>query len=80
LNQHPIHTNVDYASKKQYQKILVVGTLFFSFAVGLTVADISGKAVANLSYVEVLHVNPIFIAYTIYSSTLEQKKENLYKK
>ena len=37
MNHHPVHTNIDYASKNQHGKILVVGTLVFSLAVGITV-------------------------------------------
>jgi acyl dehydratase len=50
MNHHPVHTNTDYASKNEHGKILVVGTLVFSLVVGMTVPDISGKAVANLGY------------------------------
>lgn len=66
MNNHPIHTNVDYALKNQHGQILVVGTLVFSLAVGITVPDISGKAIANLGYEEVKHLNPVFINDTIY--------------
>ena len=45
MNHHPVHTNIDYAGKNQHGKILVVGTLVFSLAVGITVPDISGKAI-----------------------------------
>lgn len=69
MNHHPVHTNIDYATKNQHGKILVVGTLVFSLAVGLTVADISGKAIANLGYEEVKHLNPVFINDTIYAKT-----------
>ena len=48
MNHHPVHTNIDYASKNQHGKILVVGTLVFSLAAGITVPDISGKAIARL--------------------------------
>ena len=48
MNHHPVHTNIDYAGKNQHGKILVVGTLVFSLAVGITVPDVSGKAIANL--------------------------------
>ena len=48
LNNHPVHTNLDYAESNQHGKILVVGTLVFSLAVGITVPDISGKAIANI--------------------------------
>jgi len=53
MNYHPVHTNLDYASRNQHGKILVVGTLVFSLVVGMTVPDISGKAIANLGYEDV---------------------------
>lgn len=69
MNHHPVHTNMDYASKNQHGQILVVGTLVFSLAVGITVPDISGKAIANLGYEEVKHLNPVFLNDTIYVRT-----------
>lgn len=66
MNHHPVHTNIDYASRNQHGKILVVGTLVFSLAVGITVPDISGKAIANLGYEDVKHINPVFVNDTIY--------------
>jgi acyl dehydratase len=69
MNHHPVHTNLDYASKNQHGKILVVGTLVFSLAVGITVPDISGKAIANFGYEDVKHLNPVFINDTIYAKT-----------
>ena len=60
MNNHPVHTNIDYASKNQHGKVLVVGTLVFSLAVGITVPDISGKAIANLGYEDVKHLAPTF--------------------
>lgn len=74
LNGHPIHTNIDYAEKSQHKQILVVGTLVFSLAVGITVSDISGKAIANLEYMSVKHTNPVFVNDTIYvKSTILDK-------
>lgn len=69
MNHHPVHTNMDYSKRNQHGKLLVVGTLVFSLAVGITVGDISGKAIANLVYEEVLHKAPVFINDTIYAST-----------
>lgn len=69
MNHHPVHTNIDYASHNQHGKILVVGTLVFSLAVGITVPDVSGKAIANLDYENVKHLNPVFIGDTIYVRT-----------
>lgn len=69
MNHHPVHTNLDYAQENQHGKILVVGTLVFSLVVGMTVPDISGKAIANLGYEGVKHLNPVFINDTIYAKT-----------
>ncbi|MFI3243458.1 MAG: MaoC family dehydratase [Akkermansia sp.] len=66
MNHHPVHTNLDYAGKNQHGKILVVGTLVFSLTVGITVPDISGKAIANLGYEDVKHIGPVFINDTLY--------------
>jgi len=72
-NHHPVHTNLDYAAQNQHGKILVVGTLVFSLAVGITVPDISGKAIANLGYEQIEHLNPVFINDTIYAKTIVLK-------
>lgn len=69
MNHHPVHTNIDYASKQQHKQPLVVGTLVFSLVVGITVPDISGKAVANLMYESIDHLQPVFIGDTIYART-----------
>ncbi len=69
MNYHPVHTNMDYAEKQQHGKILVVGTLVFSLVVGMTVPDISGKAIANLDYEKIEHLAPSFIGDTLYART-----------
>ena len=80
MNHHPVHTNIDYAAQNQHGKILVVGTLVFSLAVGITVPDISGKAIANLGYEEIKHLNPVFVNDTIYVRTrVLEKRESKSK-
>lgn len=80
MNNHPVHTNIDYAGKNQHGRILVVGTLVFSLAVGITVPDISGKAIANLGYEDVKHLAPTFINDTIYvRSKIIDKRESKSK-
>ena len=65
MNPHPVHLNVVYAKNAHHGRILVVGTLVFSLAVGLTVPEISFDAIANLEYSDVKHVNPVFLGDTI---------------
>lgn len=80
MNYHPVHTNADYALKQQHGKILVVGTLVFSLVVGITVPDISGKAIANLDYENIRHLAPTFIGDTLYAkTTVIDKRESRSK-
>jgi len=69
MNHHPVHTNQHYAKNSQHGKFLVVGTLVFSIVVGMTVPEISGKAIANLGYENVEHLAPVFIGDTLYAKT-----------
>jgi len=80
MNHHPAHTNIDYAETNQHGKLLVVGTLVFSLVVGITVPDISGKAIANLGYENIEHLAPVFIGDTLYAETkVISKKESRTK-
>ena len=69
MNHHPLHIDAEYAKNHYPGKILVVGTLVFSLVVGMSVPDISGKAIANLEYESVKHDAPVFIGDTIYAET-----------
>ncbi len=69
MNHHPVHSDIEYAKVHQHEQILVVGTLVFSLAVGITVEDISIHAVANLEYQNIKHINPVFLNDTIHVST-----------
>ena len=69
MNHHPVHLDQHYASEAQHGKVLVVGTLVLSIVVGITVADISGRAIANLGYDEVKHLGPVHIGDTLHAET-----------
>src|SRR5437773_2294569 len=69
MNQNPLHIDAHYASQTQHGQRLVVGTLVFSIAVGLSVADVSGRAIANLEYEEIKHKAPVFHGDTIYAES-----------
>lgn len=74
MNHHPVHLDEKFARRSQHKKILVVGTLVLSLAVGLSVRDTSGKAIANLEYSDVIHHLPVFVGDTIYTETEILKK------
>jgi acyl dehydratase len=69
LNQHPLHIDAHYASQTQFKQNLVNGTLIFSIAVGMTVNDISGAAIAMLEYENIKHLKPTFHGDTLYGRT-----------
>jgi acyl dehydratase len=69
MNHHPIHLDHEYCKTQQHGKVLVVGTFVFSLVVGLTVSDISGKAIANLDYENIKHLKPVFLNDTIHAET-----------
>ncbi|MBQ7154910.1 MAG: MaoC family dehydratase [Synergistaceae bacterium] len=80
MNHHPVHCDIEYAKTHQHGRILVVGTLVFSLAVGITVQDISGHAVANLEYLNVKHLAPVFLNDTIHvSSEILARRESRTK-
>ena len=74
MNHHPLHTNIEFAKNQYHGKILVVGTLVFSLVVGISVPDISGKAIANLGYESIEHLGPVFINDTLYARTIILEK------
>lgn len=69
MNQHPLHIDAAYGEDTQFKQRLVVGPLVFSVVVGMTVADISGKAIANLGYENIEHNGPTFHGDTLYAET-----------
>src|SRR3954470_4346823 len=66
MNHHPLHINDVYAAASQQGRNVVVGPLVYSLAVGMTVSDVSGKAIANLATEDLSHPNPVFHGDTLY--------------
>jgi acyl dehydratase len=69
MNHQPLHINDVYAKRSQHGRNVVVGTLVYSLAFGMSVSDISGKAIANLATEELGHPNPVFHGDTLFCET-----------
>jgi acyl dehydratase len=69
MNHHPLHLNDVYAAQSQQGKNVVVGPLVYSLALGMSVADVSGKAIANLATEELSHPAPVFHGDTLYAES-----------
>ncbi len=80
MNHHPLHLNDVYAAKSQQGRNVVVGPLVYSLALGMSVSDVSGKAIANLATEELKHPAPVFHGDTLYcESEVLEKKESQSK-
>src|SRR5437899_10559255 len=55
MNHHPLHVNDVYAAQSQQGRNVVAGPFAYSLVFGMTVADVSGKAMAHLATGELKH-------------------------
>ena len=77
MNTHPIHFDAEYAKRTEFGKPLVVSTLTLAVLVGMSVADTSRNAVANLGWKEIKLPKPVFAGDTLYAeSTVLETRES----
>jgi len=77
MNQQPLHLDAEFAGDTGFGERLVNGIYTMALAVGLSVPDTTdGTIVANLSYDNVEHPEPVFHGDTIRAeSTVADKRE-----
>ena len=69
MNTHPLHFDNDFAADSQFGKPLVNSCLTLSMVTGISVADISQGAIANLGWDNVKLKAPVFVGDTVYAET-----------
>jgi acyl dehydratase len=70
LAASPLHIDRKYAeAESEFGRNVVVGTFIYSLLLGMSVPDISGRAIANLGVSELRHLAPLFHGDTLYGST-----------
>ena len=70
MNHHPLHLDAHYAEETtDFGRNVVVGNYIYSLLLGMSVPDVSGKAIANLEVESLKHVAPTFHGDTIYGET-----------
>ena len=76
MNTHPLHFDHVYAAKTEFKKPLVNSPLTVAILVGMSVSDVSQKAVANLGWKEIRMLAPVFAGDTLYaeSQVLEKRQ------
>ena len=69
MNQHPLHFDAAYAAKSEFGRPVVNSCLTLSIVAGMSVADVSQKAIANLGWDAIKLTAPVFVGDTIYAES-----------
>lgn len=75
MNAHPMHCDSAFAARSEFGRTLVNSGLTLAIVLGMSVNDVSGKAVANLGWTDIKLIAPVFPGDTIYaeSEVLERR-------
>ena len=77
MNRHPIHFDEEYAKGTEFGRPLVNSTLTLAIVTGMSVADVSQQAVANLGWTDIVMPAPVFNGDTLYAeTTVLEKRES----
>jgi itaconyl-CoA hydratase len=69
MNTHPLHFDEAYAAKSEFKRPLINSCLTLSMVVGMSVSDVSQKAIGNLGWTDIKLTAPVFVGDTIYAET-----------
>lgn len=69
MNQHPLHFDQAYAAKSEFGRPLVNSALTLSIVTGMSVSDVSQKAIANLGWSDIRLLAPVFVGDTLYAES-----------
>lgn len=77
MNTHPAHFDYEFAKKTEFGKPLVCSPFTVALMVGMSVSDVSQKAIANLGWDEIRLTHPLFPGDTLYAeSEVLDKRES----
>jgi len=69
MNTNQLHFSEAYAQRTRWGKILVNSTFTLALVTGMSVADVTEHAAANLAWTDVTLPNPVFFGDTIWAET-----------
>jgi acyl dehydratase len=69
MNTHPLHFDNEYAAASEFGRPLVNSTLTLAIVTGMSVSDVSQKAIANLGWTDIKLTAPVFVGDTIYAES-----------
>jgi len=69
MNTHPLHFDAEYGKASEFGRCIVASPFTVSLLVGMSVSDVSQKAIANLGWREIRMSAPVFAGDTLYAET-----------
>ncbi|MCH7931253.1 MAG: MaoC family dehydratase [Proteobacteria bacterium] len=69
MNQHPLHFDAAYAANSEFGRPVVNSALTLAIVTGMSVSDISQKAIANLGWDKIRLTAPVFAGDTVYAES-----------
>ena len=77
MNTHPLHFDVEYAANTEFGRPLVNSALTLAIVAGMSVSDLSQRAIANLGWTDIRLTAPVFPGDTLYAeSEVLSKRES----
>jgi itaconyl-CoA hydratase len=77
MNKHPLHFDAEYAKHSEFGRCIVASPFTVSLIVGMSVSDVSQKAIANLGWTDIKLTHPVFAGDTLYAeSEVLDKRES----
>lgn len=77
MNNHPLHFDEEYARHTEFGRCIVCSPLTVALMVGMSVTDVSYKAIANLGWTDIKLTHPLFAGDTLYArSEVLDKRES----
>ena len=69
MNTHPMHFDEEYAKASEFGKCIICSPLTVALMVGMSVSDVSQKAIANLGWTDIALTHPLFAGDTLYAAS-----------
>ena len=77
MNTHPLHFDEEYGKASEFGRCVVCSPLTVALLVGMSVSDVSQKAIANMGWRDIKMTAPVFAGDTLYAeSQVLDKRES----
>ena len=77
MNTHPMHFDEEFAKHSEFGRCIICSPFTVALMVGMSVTDVSQKAIANLGWSEIKLTHPLFAGDTLYAeSEVLDKRES----